>query len=332
MPFRLVRGRGYAERLYLLRSQPAVGSQAPAVSLPLVYGPAFDHTEADRCEIEARPGLAIPHHAGERADLEPFDNAAEHGTYGRVAAVPVREPGAAAATGKRPARTRRYIEAEVDGIDRQVLAHEPGGLVERRAGVAHTHRGIACRPYPQPELGGERRARRHNVRLYAPRPQASAQHGAVSQRRDDVATRPVARPVPPLVGGVSPAGAQPAAQIGAERGRDGRLLRHEIIVVRVARSIHIRRDLWPKRGAHGPREITGRAVLGRDGTRPRRIDLGEIGLTLPVEGLCQPDQELRIVGMPFQGRAPQRFGPVQVPAPRDGARRPREGDRAIRES
>src|SRR2546428_8269086 len=87
MPFRLVRGRGYAERLYLLRSQPAVGSQAPAVSLPLVYCAAFDHAEPDRCEIETRPGLAIPHHAGERADLEPFDNAAEHGTYGRVAAV-----------------------------------------------------------------------------------------------------------------------------------------------------------------------------------------------------------------------------------------------------
>src|SRR2546428_9836461 len=92
MPFCLVRGRGYAEGLYLLRSQPAVGSQAPAVTLPLVYCPAFDHTEADRCEIEARPGLAIPHHAGERADLEPFDNAAEHGTYGRVAAVALPEP------------------------------------------------------------------------------------------------------------------------------------------------------------------------------------------------------------------------------------------------
>src|SRR3989442_6327758 len=93
MPFRLVRGRGYAERLYLLRSQPAVGSQAPAVSLPLVYCAAFDHAEPDRCEIETRPGLAIPHHAGERADLEPFDNAAEHGTYGRVAAVALPEPG-----------------------------------------------------------------------------------------------------------------------------------------------------------------------------------------------------------------------------------------------
>src|SRR6266566_2682654 len=290
MPFRLVRGRGYAERLYLLRSQPTVGPQAPAVSLPLVYGAAFDHTEADRCEVEAQPGLAIPHHAGKRADLEPFDDAAEHGTYGRVAPVAVREPGAAAAAGGRPARTGRYVEAEVDGIDRQVLPHEAGGLVERRAGVAHTHRGIACRPQPQPELGGERGARRHNVRLYATYPQASPQHRAVSQRRNDVATR------------------------------------------RVARAIDVSRDLWPERGTHGPREITDRAVLGGDGARPRRIDLGEIGLTLPVEGLCQPDQELRIVGMPFQGRTPQRFGPVQVPAPRDGARPPREGVRAIRES
>src|SRR5439155_12046792 len=255
MPFRLVRGRGYVERLYLLRPQPAVGPQAPAVSLPLVYCAAFDHTEADRCEVEAQPGLAIAHHAGKRADLEPFDDAAEHGTYGRVAPVAVREPGAAAAAGDRPARTGRYVEAEVDGVDRQVLAHEAGGLVERRAGVAHTHRGIACRPQPQPELGGERGARRHNVRLYAPYPQASPQHRAVSQRRNDVATRPVARPVPRLVGGVSPARAQPAAQIGAERGRDGRLLRQEIILVRVARSIDVSRDLWPERGTHGPREI-----------------------------------------------------------------------------
>src|SRR5438309_9906042 len=92
MPFRLVRGRGYVERLYLLRSQPAVGSQAPAVSLPLVYGAAFDHTEADRCEIEARPGLPIPHYADKRAALELFDNAAEHRTYGRVAAVRARAP------------------------------------------------------------------------------------------------------------------------------------------------------------------------------------------------------------------------------------------------
>src|SRR6266566_3907226 len=196
MPFRLVRGRGYAESLYLLRSQPTVGPQAPAVSLPLVYGAAFDHTEADRCEVEAQPGLAIPHHAGKRADLEPFDDAAEHGTYGRVAPVAVREPGAAAAAGGRPARTGRYVEAEVDGVDRQVLAHEAGGLVERRAGVAHTHRGIACRPQPQPELGGDRGARRQNVRLYATYAQASPQHRAVSQRRNDVATRPVARPSP----------------------------------------------------------------------------------------------------------------------------------------
>src|SRR2546422_4880871 len=111
MPFRLVRGRGYAEGLYLLRSQPAVGSQAPAVSLPLVYGAAFDHTEADRCEIEARPGLAIPHHAGERADLEPFDNAAEHGTYGRVAAVPVHETSAPPPPPKRPTPAPPQIPA-----------------------------------------------------------------------------------------------------------------------------------------------------------------------------------------------------------------------------
>src|SRR2546425_8493445 len=115
MPFRLVRGRGYAERLYLLRSQPAVGSQAPAVSLPLVYCAAFDHAEPDRCEIETRPGLAIPHHAGERADLEPFDNAAEHGTYGRVAAGAVREPGAPPPPRKRPPPTPPYIQTESDG-------------------------------------------------------------------------------------------------------------------------------------------------------------------------------------------------------------------------
>ena len=36
--------------------------------------------------------------------------------------------------------------------------------------------------------------------------------------------------------------------------------------------------------------------------------------------------------MPFQGRTPQTFGPVQVAAPRDGARPPRERVRAIRES
>src|SRR3989442_15438050 len=105
MPFRMVWGRGSAEGLYLLRSQTAVGSQAPAVSLPLVYCAAFDHTEADRCEVEARPGLAIPHHAGERADLEPFDNAAEHGTYGRVAAGPVPRPPPPAPPPRRPAPT-----------------------------------------------------------------------------------------------------------------------------------------------------------------------------------------------------------------------------------
>src|SRR2546425_4256089 len=180
MPFCLVRGRGYAEGLYLLRSQPAVGSQAPAVSLPLVYCAAFDHTEADRCEVEARPGLAIPHHAGERADLKPFHDATEQGPDRRVAVVLVRKPGATATTRERPTGTGRYVEAQVDRVDREVLAHEAGSLVERRAGVAHTHRGIACGPQPQPGLGGERRARGHGVRLYAPRSQAGAEHGAVS--------------------------------------------------------------------------------------------------------------------------------------------------------
>src|SRR2546422_7803133 len=37
------------------------------------------------------------------------------------------------------------------------------------------------------------------------------------------------------------------------------------------------RSLRPQCGAHGPREITRRAVLGRDGARPRRIDRREIG-------------------------------------------------------
>src|SRR3989442_5513305 len=115
MPFCLVRGRGYAEGLYLLRSQPAVRSQAPAVSLPLVYCPAFDHTEADRCEIEARPGLAIPHHAGERADLEPFDNAAEHGNYGRVAAGACPPPSGAAPPADVVRRPPRRNAAYIDG-------------------------------------------------------------------------------------------------------------------------------------------------------------------------------------------------------------------------
>src|SRR5947208_16516908 len=145
MPFRLVRGRGYVERLYLLRSQPAVGSQAPAVSLPLVYCAAFDHTEADRCEVEARPGLAIPHHAGERADLKPFHDATEQSPDRRVAVVLVRKPGAATATRERPAWAGRYVEAQVDGVDREVLAHEAGGFIERSARVAHTHRGVARR-------------------------------------------------------------------------------------------------------------------------------------------------------------------------------------------
>src|SRR2546428_3229600 len=144
MPFRLVRGRGYAERLYLLRSQPAVGSQAPAVSLPLVYCAAFDHAEPDRCEIETRPGLAIPHHAGERADLEPFDNAAEHGTYGRVAAVAVREAGAGAAPPKRPAPTPRDNQAEVERGARQVLGAEARGVGVQHGGVGHTHTLTTC--------------------------------------------------------------------------------------------------------------------------------------------------------------------------------------------
>src|SRR5438034_11575279 len=56
--------------------------------------------------------------------------------------------------------------------------------------------------------------------LYAPRSQPGAEHGAVSQRRDEVGAPPVARAVSCRVGGVSPARAQRAAQIGAERGRE----------------------------------------------------------------------------------------------------------------
>src|SRR5438034_843426 len=89
VPFRLVRGRGRAERLYLLRPQPAVGSQAPAVSLPLVHPATLDHAEPLGREVETWPWLAISHHAGKGADLQSFHHASEHGAHRRVAAVPV---------------------------------------------------------------------------------------------------------------------------------------------------------------------------------------------------------------------------------------------------
>src|SRR5207247_9746309 len=79
VPFRLVRGRGRAERLNLLRPQPAVGSQAPAVSLPLVHPATLDHAEPLGREVETRPWLAISHHAGTGPDLQAFHHASEHG-------------------------------------------------------------------------------------------------------------------------------------------------------------------------------------------------------------------------------------------------------------
>src|SRR2546430_1234408 len=176
-----------------------------ATLLSCVDGATFDHAEAVRREIATRPAAAVPHDASEGADLQAPRHAAEQRTHGGVATVAVREPCAAPAPGDRPARRRRHVEAQLDGIYRQILAYQTRGLVERRAGVTDAHRGIARWAQPEAELGGERCTPGPNVRLYPPCPQAGAQNGAVAHRRHEVATRPITRAVARLVGGMSPA-------------------------------------------------------------------------------------------------------------------------------
>src|SRR2546430_2861435 len=82
--------------LFRSRSEAAVGADPPATALPLIHGPPFDRAEAERREVEAHARLAVPEDSRKWADLEPSDHPTQHGTHGGVAAVAVREPGAAA--------------------------------------------------------------------------------------------------------------------------------------------------------------------------------------------------------------------------------------------
>src|SRR5207249_8203595 len=127
------------------------------------------------------------------------------------------------------------------------------------------------------ELGGERGRRGPNVRLYPPCPYARAQHGAVPQRRDEMATRPIARAVARLVGGVSPPRAKGSAEIAPQRTRDRALLRHEIVVVGVIGAIYARGDFRAERGPHDPLEVARGTIFRRHRPSADRIRFREPG-------------------------------------------------------
>src|SRR5207302_2048182 len=89
------------------------------------------------------------------------------------------KPGAAATTRERPAGTGRYVEAQVDGVDREVLLHESGRLVEWRAAVAEADGRVASGTEPEAQLCGQRCASPSAVGLDAAGAQARARSRAV---------------------------------------------------------------------------------------------------------------------------------------------------------
>src|ERR1700756_3649807 len=105
---------------HLLRADAPVAPPPQGPPLPHVHSASLDQTEAVRREVAGACVVAVPHDSREGTELKPASESPKYRRHGRESLVLVGEPRTARSPGDGPARSGRDIEAQVDGVDREI--------------------------------------------------------------------------------------------------------------------------------------------------------------------------------------------------------------------